>query len=381
MIDVINAVNGDIFIARDDQFGSDYSYGGTRMVCSKTDNEEINRELTRLMRDESGLKNTLINRALRDGALNVLNKSEFPEDFLESRVGGGRCIIRPKSQQIAEIISSPNNEGFQETLGPIFQTIGNYLNASEGRIKLTPDFGRYSGLADMLYQYTQHSLGIRCEDGGCGGKSSYSTTGIIAVFESLQLQNRADTPLTLIGSAGAMGSEFLEYVRTLNFKNVAICDLHYDRVSTAGVPEGVTLLNAEEGRFTDECLRRGGIIVATTVGNELENSNWSLLPKGTVFLLAHNLAIPEGLAGLTLMETIHRQGVLAIPGQLLTLGGALTSRLEWFWRKANSGQGFNKPLAHSVVTAVISHLAQEILKISAAKAISPIQAMHKYMIT
>ena len=85
------------------------------------------------------------------------------------------------------------------------------LNQQGGKIKLTPDFGRFAGLADMLYQFTPHSLGIRCEEGGCGGKSSYSATGIISAIETLGFSQQKNIPVTLIGAAGAMGIDVLNY--------------------------------------------------------------------------------------------------------------------------------------------------------------------------
>lgn len=380
MMHVLSSINGDIYIGRDEQYGSDYAYGGTRMVSPDSTVEEIKTELSRLMNNESGIKNMLINRSLSKGALKKIDKNRLPDNFLESRVSGGRCIIRPKNRNISEILSNPNNKNFKRILMPIFKCIGEHLNNINGKIKLTPDFGRYSGLADMLHQYTQHSLGIRCEDGGCGGKSSYSTSGIKSAFEILGLHKKFNSPITLIGSAGSMGSEFLKYIEQLPFKDVAVCDLYYDQVSKIGVSDDKFILPSKKGRFTDECLKRGGIIVATTVGRELENSNWEIIPKGTMLFLAHNLAIPEGYDGLELMEKIHNRGILALPGQILTLGGALTSRLEWFWRMSQQGKGFDKPIAHKVVSLVVSKLVKEVISLSEIKKTSPYEAMWKYLI-
>src|ERR1700692_5014242 len=105
--------------------------------------------------------------------------------------------------------------------------------------------------------------------------------------------------------------------------------------------------------LTDHCLRRGGAIIATTVGKELEHSHWELIPSNTKLLLAHNLSVPDGSEGTALMRSIEKQGVFALPGQLLTLGGALTSRLEWFWRQSRPEQPFDKQLAHAVVGDVV----------------------------
>ncbi len=78
------------------------------------------------------------------------------------------------------------------------------------------------------------------------------------------------------------------------------------------------------------------------------------------------------------MEKISQQGVFALPGQILTLGGALTSRLEWFWRKSKQGEPFDKQLAHSVVQEVVTFLIAEILKVSETKGVAPYEAMLQY---
>jgi hypothetical protein len=48
-----------------------------------------------------------------------------------------------------------------------------------------------------------------------------------------------------------------------------------------------------------------------------------------------------------------------IPGQVLTFGGALTSRLEWYSRRAGI-RPFDKAGAHQVVAATTRHLLTEI---------------------
>jgi hypothetical protein len=368
----------DIFIASEDQYdGFAYYYGGTRCVPAGTSEVSVRNELQRLQRDESGLKNALINIALARGALAAIDPNRFPEGFLGSRVGGARCILRPLDTAAAEAVAQPAGEEFETTLRPVFNKIGTYLNEAKGRIKLTPDFGRYAGLADLLHRHTRHVLGIRCEAGGCGGKASYSTTGVVAAFETLGC-HREGRPVTLIGSEGAMGSGFLQYLQDGGFANVAVCDLVYDRTSQAvPVPEGVSHLPSCTGIFTRASLSRGGTIVAVTLGRELEKSRWDLIPEGTVLLLAHNLAVPAGAAGIRLMRSLRDQGVKAYPGQVLTLGGALTSRLEWFWRQQRPGQPFDKPLAHQVVAAVVSYLVEHIEAECHAGDTTPGEAMYR----
>jgi hypothetical protein len=372
----LRAPRFDAFIAAEDG-GDDfiYLYGGTRSVPPTTPDDEVMEELSRLQRDESGLKNSLINVALHEGPLTGIDQGCLPSGFMGSRVGGARCILRPADDATARIIADPSCEEFEATILPVFEQIGEYLNGAGGHIKLTPDFGRNAGLADLLYRYTPHVLGIGRERGGCGGKSSYSTTGIIAAFEALGCHHIAAS-VTLIGAAGAMGSGFLRYLRDGLFQDVAVCDLAYDRSEApVAVPTGVAHVSAELGRFTRACLERGGVIVATTLGRELENSPWDLLPRNTVFLLAHNLAVPSGEQGQRLMRDLQTLGVKAYPGQVLTLGGALTSRLEWFWRQGRPGVPFDKLLAHDVVRAVITSLVQRIELDCRRTGATPLNAM------
>ena len=367
-----------IFIASDNDPTVDYSYGGTRMVTPDTQESEARQICERLMWSESSLKNKLINAALGQGVLDQYGK-KLPDGFLESKVGGARCVIVPKDKKIAEIISNPEHQDWDSTISPIFQCIGESLNRNQGKIKLTPDFGRFAGLADTLNQFTPHSLGIACDLGGCGGKSSYSATGIISAIETLGFQNRKEERVTLIGSEGAMGSDVLKYFLQEGYQNIAVCDLVYEDLdSRIALSDNLQKLSSKKNAFTVNCLERGGLIVATTVGKELENSFWETMPKGTTLLLAHNMAIPEGKAGIELMQRLEQHKVFALPGQVLTLGGALTSRLEWFWRNNNKGVPFEKPLAHLVVKDVVKFLVTEIKALSTSSGLTSYEAMLRY---
>jgi hypothetical protein len=177
--------------------------------------------------------------------------------------------------------------------------------------------------------------------------------------------------VVLIGAAGAMGSTVLEWLLA-GRREVVVCDLRYDARQVAP-PPGVRVLPAEPGRFTDECLRGPGCVIATTWGGELERSEHRLLERGTTMLLAHNLAIPTGLDGLDLMRQLDRPGVLVVPGQVLTLGGALTSRLEWYSRAAGI-TSFAKPVAHEVVRAVVDHWIGRLVRM-ADEGRSPYESM------
>jgi hypothetical protein len=321
---------------------------------------------------ESLFKNLLINKAIADGALEQLS-DRLPGGFEKSRVGGARCIIRPRDRRTHAMWSDPTAPDFAASIRPVFEAIGTFLNSQGGYIKLTPDFGRFASLSDVLREFTPHVLGIACEIGGCGGKTSYSTTGIVAAFEHFQFQ--PDIALTLIGSNGAMGSEFHSYVTAQGHSNVALCDIAYERGDSRASSDAAILVPARAGTFTREALSRGGVIVATTWGTELQNSDLSALRPGTCFLLAHNLSIPTGRPGVELARRVAERGVIALPGQVLTLGGALTTRLEWFWRQSLPDRPFDKPLAHSVVRTVVSHTASNALRTAEAEKITPYEAL------
>lgn len=365
----------DIWIISDSDKSAMYAYGGTRIIDYEMCDADVHCLLKRLLFSESTLKNRLINEAIRRGVLSAHTK-RIPDGLDESYVSGARCIIRPRTADIAAILSNHRHKEFDGLVAGIFATIGEFLNQQNGRIKLTPDFGRYAGLADILFRYTPHVLGIRCEQGGCGGKSSYSSTGIVASLKTIGIEDQKRTPITLIGSAGALGSDMVDYFTNQGFSNLVVCDLAYDHSCTdIFAPSYLPVLPSRAKSFTAPCLQRGGFIIATTVGQELENSPWQLIPSGSILALAHNLAIPQGATGSNLVRALTNQGVLILPGQLLTLGGALTSRIEWFWRQSNPDRAFDKPLAHAIVRDVVSLLTIEVQKIAKTAGVTLYEAM------
>ncbi len=350
----------DVWVSWDGVEGNCYAYGGCRMVDWRARNEHALGLLCSLMTSESGYKNTLINRALEAGAVAPLADS-LPRGFASSRVGGARCVMRPSTASAALVMANPDHPEFRDVLTQIFVPLARLLNDRDGRIKLTPDFGRFAGMADLLLRHTAHVLGVSRELGGCGGKSTFSATGVIAAYERLERMGMTSRRrVVLVGSAGAMGTTVLDYFLARGDRELTVCDLKYDAGEVAP-PPGIRTLPAVRGRFTDECLREPGCIIATTWGGELERSDHRLLGPGTTLLLAHNLALPSGLDGLELVRELHRPGLLVIPGQVLTLGGALTSRLEWFSRDAGITT-FDKPMAHGVVRAVVGHWVEQLVR-------------------
>jgi hypothetical protein len=357
-IEKVPSCAADAWIVSVDDSTLDYCYGGTRKLAPETSDEDAERELVRLMRYESHLKNSLINRALVEGAVDDV-RGELPSGFLESRVGGARCLFRARDEQVDAILSDPGDPRFAETIGVLFEEVGRVLDEREGRIKLTPDFGKFSGVSDILHAFTPHVLGIRIEDGGCGGKASYTTIGILAALDVIGIDDDVQRPVTVIGSDGALGVDVMRDLAGRGFRDMTVADISYDP-DAAGVAvntreDDVPVLPSEPGRFTTDCLARGGVIVPVTHGGELARSEWTAIPAGTTLALAHNLALPDGAEGHRLVAELERLGIVLIPGQILTLGGALTSRLEWFSRAAGIVR-FDKPTAHAVVDAVVRHL-------------------------
>jgi hypothetical protein len=369
----ISHAYAEAWVAFEEQEGFDYYYGGTRMVEPSTDETEVLGILCRLMSEESAFKNKLINIALKNGILSGYSH-RIPAGFRGSKVGGARCIIKPRDERIFHILQDPQHADFESIISQIFEGIGDLLNGQGGVVKLTPDFGRFAGLADILARFTPHVLGIRCEDGGCGGKSSYAVTGILTALEMLGVLDYQGKAVTLIGSAGALGRDMTKYFLSHGFEDVAVCDLAYDS-HHADAPAQVRTLPAQYKVLTNKCLERGGIIVATTFGGELANSECQVIPPGSLLVLAHNLSIPQGETGISLMREIAAREIIAIPGQLLTFGGALTSRLEWFWRQSNADQPFDKELAHIIVREVMSFILTETEKLRASLSVTSYEAL------
>lgn len=348
----------DAWVAWDGVEDNNYAYGGARMVTWRTPNEQAIAVLHSLMQYESSWKNTLINTALAAGAVDDL-ADRLPLGFLASRVGGARCVMRPHDAAVAAVMSDPSHPDFEGTINQLFAPLGDLLNDRNGRVKLTPDFGKFAGMADVLHRHTSHVLGVNRESGGCGGKSTYSATGIVAAYDALVDADLVDTSkVTLIGAAGAMGETVAQTLLERRDRELSVCDLKFE-AGTEVPPTGARHIVSEPDRFTDEVLTSSDVTIAATWGGELINSRHDLIQPDKVILLAHNLAIPTGVDGLELTRGLSRPGVLVIPGQILTLGGALTSRLEWFSR-ASGVTVFDKPLAHDVVRRVITYWVRRI---------------------
>jgi hypothetical protein len=277
----------DIWLTYEENDKFNYCYGGSRSIPYNFTDREAETILNYLGSYESGLKNELINHSIKEGVFEEF-KNALPANFTESCVGGGRCVIRPKSQEIEKIMSNPEDSSFHKIINSILADVGCKLNQLSERLKLTPDFGRFAGVADILNQYTDHVLGIRCENGGCGGKASYTSTGINAAIDYFLEIKGKNSSIVLIGADGACGEGVFNYLLEKEYNLVGVSDLDYNINEVNDIP----VLRSEIGRFTDECLASADIIVATTVGNEFLNSNIDIIKPGTIILLTHNNCLP-----------------------------------------------------------------------------------------
>lgn len=363
---VIDSKYAQLWVAERGQVeNADYYYGGTRTVPYDSTDEECENRISYLKNYESGLKNVFINDVIASGSLEKVKK-DLPEGYIGSKVGGGRCIIRPKSKETYDIIMDTSHPRHCEIVDSMFRDLGEFLNDKNGEIKLTPDFGRFVGLADMLHKYTENVLGVKCEDGGCGGKASYTSTGMIEAIEYLGFGKDKSIPVTLVGSDGAVACAVLEYLINEKYTDIAVCDISYDTEERRQEAErlralGIKILPAEYGKFTAPCLERGGLFIAVTVGGELLNSDLSVVKNGTTMLMAHNEVITVNEESLSAIDKLlEEKDIKIVPGQLLTFGGAMTSRLEWFFRRShNEGETFNKPVAHKVVRLAVDYLFEK----------------------
>ncbi len=466
---------------------TNFAYGGSRLADFLENVVEGEKRAIKsvnfLALAESHMKHVIINKAVEEGALNNLIDPathklltslkadnnlqidieagyKLPERYLDLKIRGSRCIILPESEEIENILKNTKHPRFYEIADIVLKKIANFLNGidlasvidsqgnlideakiNKGEINLTPDFGRFSEIADILNKFTPQVLCVNASAGGCCGKVAYTVTGILAGWKACVDNNLCsfipeETDITFIGSAGALGEVISEYLKDLNFQKIKLCDLQYklDEIITINretdlkklqikeyiknndgsfvittITNRIVRVNlkdklirlvdggyqamlsswevipAIEGMYTDEALNcNGGIIISTAFGREIEHSNCHLIPSGTLFLAAHNIAVRLGKSGLKMLMDLDAQGVVFVPGQVLTLGGALTSRLEACYRsehkiiKANEGKNSNifpKKLAHEIVKNIIYHVTSNIVS---RNNVTPWEALLEY---
>lgn len=319
---VIHQVRGrrfDVWIGSLRRDTDDYAYGGLRLVGPGTDEANVRALLGDLLWGESLLKNLMITYALQQGALDRFGHAT-PSGFGRGRGGGARCIVRVRDEATFDLLSSPSHPRFDATLLPVLASIGDYLNKQCGRITLTPDLGPYAPIADLLYRSTPHVLGIRWEDGGCGTKAAYAATGLMASFERLRVPR--ETRVTVIAPRGRwVAACSLTWCAEDSRTSWSVTSRTRDQSGRTELPADTRHVPAQPGGFPTECLARGGVVVATTWGRELENSDLSAVQPGTYLLLAHNLSVPPGATGIAMLRELAANRVVVLPGQLLTLAG------------------------------------------------------------
>ena len=394
------------------------------LILAKFESDAKHRILNSLISDSDGPLAGLIdkNNCMRfgltapagSGMRDIPKGYKVPDEFFKLKFRGGRCVIYPESKEVYEKLLARDSDLYDRT----FRVLGGFLNgrlkADEinfygdkvdemtippGSLFLTPDYGSNAEVADILYKHTPHVLGVSPKRGGGGGKSSYTVSFLKGAFLSyLNINPRfghIDTLVTLIGSAGAIGKGFTRVIEEMGYRNVRVSDLKYDlnRVEVIGdkkriyfhspeinpdgsevkyheVPSSWKVVSAEPGKYTNESLSgsKPGIYVMTTVGHELENSAYNLLPKESAVFLAHNFSFPNGFSGCDLASKLLRIPVDLFTGPQLTPGGAFYSRLEAAHR-ASKGISFNskdvppfpKVLVHSFGENLGFRLTEETL--------------------
>jgi phosphoglycerate dehydrogenase-like enzyme len=368
----------------------EYGYSGVRVLSPMSDEAAIE-NAKRLSLTSSSWKNWMINHAVKDGVLSELAKEHKTTKLFEvlekqgRRIYGGRAIIIPeannyKGESIETILKDAEHRYFDEVSSPVYKAIGDYLNSLGGKLQITPDFGPNASTADKLHAHTPHALGIAEKNNGSGGKSPYSVTSILATLKQLKLEQQPkDTPITVIGAAGALGSGICAYLEKNGFTNVTVCDLQYKNTPPKNLPQGWKIEPAVPGKFTDACLDRSGKnswIITAAYGDEMLNSNWQRMKPGTHWIAAQNKDVPEKGEGIAFARHLKQKGILHIPGQLLTIGGTTASWVEWCARQ--NQLPFSKELAHDLVEKVTGKILDHMIKETLKDGTTPYEAMLAY---
>jgi hypothetical protein len=352
--------------------------------------QAILKELRVLGIFESGIKHSLINFAIDKGLLekvitniksdnnesheskliNMTLANENLNTFFTSKVCGGRSVFVANDSDAESEIKEAILAEDKKVLGQIFKPLAERLNKLNGAVKLTPDFGRNAFIAETMSEWTPHVLGVPYDRGGASGKSTYTTAGIIKAINLLIRAHSLDkrSPVTIIGHKGALGSSILHEIKA-RFSDIAVTDISHREGDP--LPEDCELIKSEQWKIPDKALERGGLIITAALRNELENSNYNLIPNDTIILLAQNHSINFGGRGVGLVDDLSKRGILVIPGQLLTLAGAMTARLEWAWRTYNNIEDaksevdevfyFPKAIAQYFSEAIIEILMNDIV--------------------
>lgn len=420
------------------------SYGGTRAELPLEGNPRQSRlnalnSLVKLAFYESHVKHKYLTKTIESNALDELispsgeimlhlsaqNEAQidipkgyfFSRNFLKLSFQGGRTIILSSNQEIHQIIINANHPRSYEVYSAIFSQVGAFLNGRSGANKvdvrgnvveenayipagalfITPDFGPNRKLADYLHEHTPQVLGVDASVGGGGGKAAYTVSGFMGAFDAASEHGLFDAddkqcPITLIGAAGAMGSETAKRFAARGFENVLVADIAYDytipieidlsteeklipikrseRYRTNGepfqrIPQSWDVTFARPGRFTDEALSGQDsstprVIIAMTFGKALEHSNFDAIPNHSTIFLAENWSLPPGSKGVNIIRMLKQRGIVTLQGQTITAGGAGNSKVEIFFR-ANTEGGITKAMEHQETPVYHKRLGHEIV--------------------
>lgn len=418
------------------------SYGGTRAEPPLDGNYQQSRlnavqSLLKLAFYESHVKHKYLSKTNERGALDGLispdgkiiqhlksqNEAQqdipkdfgFSRDFLKLNFQGGRVVILAKTKKIHEVIINANHPQAYEIYTAIFEQVGKFLNGQKGANKIdiegnilekdvhispgalfiTPDFGPNKKLADYAHEHTPQVLGVDASVGGGGGKAAYTVSGFFGAFDAVAEQGLFDgydknIPISLIGAAGAMGSDTAKRLAQQGFTNVIVSDIAYDYNQSIKIdsqtneklvpivdsekyrmngeafqriPSSWSVVAAEPRQFTEEALGKNGkprVIIAMTFGMALENSNFDAIPNNSILFLAENWSIPTGYEGLKLVKYLLSRSIITFPGQVITAGGAGNSKVEIFFRATTEG-GITKAMANQDKPAYYKRLGHEIV--------------------
>lgn len=450
---------------------SNSSYGGTRAEAPMEGNYRQSclnalNSLVKLAFYESHTKHKYLSKTNKEGALDELisptgkimkylkaqNEAQvdipigygFSKDFLKLEFLGGRTVILAENLKIHEVIIDANHPQAYKVYSVIFEQVGAFLNGQRkatkidakgnvleedayiqpGALFITPDFGPNKKLADYLHEHTPQVLGVDTSVGGGGGKAAYTVSGFFGAFDAASEQglfNAADKnlPISLIGAAGAMGSDTVKRLAEQGFENVLVADIAYDYtkpvkvdIETAEklvpileseryrmngkafqrIPLSWNVALAEPGKFTDEALGRNcksRVIIAMTFGKALEHSNLDAIPNNSTLLLAENWSIPPGVKGMKIMKALKNRGIIALQGQAITPGGAGNSKAEIFFRATTSGgiskateyekiPAYHKRLGHEIVYRQIKQGVSDLLSLAREQDITTAESLAQY---
>ena len=390
-----------------------------------------------------GIITTLL-KAQNEAQRDIPEGYAFSRDFLKLEFRGGRAIILAENLDIHKIIVDANHPKAYEVYSSIFKQVGKFLNGQAGATKLdsqgniveqdsfipagalfiTPDFGPNKKLADYLHEHTPQVLGVDASVGGGGGKAAYTVSGFFGAFDAasdhgLFNANDENLPISLIGAAGAMGSDTAKRLAERGLKNVLVSDIAYDytkpiKIDPATgeklipileeerhrmngeafqrIPQSWNVVPAEPGKFTDKALGKDSqsiVVIAMTFGKALQHSNLDAIPDNSTLLLSENWAVPPGDEGLKIMQALKSRGIVALQGQAITPGGAGNSKVEIFFRATENGgitkamaneasPVYHKRLGHEIVYRQIKQGISDLLTLVRKKDITTIEALVQY---